>query len=73
VQVAQEAAGVAAHLTVFQRTPATTLFPRADSWYLGANIPGKRREMLIFAGGLPAYIAKCNENAERGYEGFAIS
>jgi cation diffusion facilitator CzcD-associated flavoprotein CzcO len=51
----------------------TTLFPRADSWYLGANIPGKRREMLIFAGGLPAYIAKCNENAERGYEGFAIS
>ena len=52
---------------------ATTLFPRADSWYLGANIPGKRREMLIFAGGLPAYIAKCNENAERGYEVFAIS
>jgi cation diffusion facilitator CzcD-associated flavoprotein CzcO len=51
----------------------TTLFPRADSWYLGANIPGKRREMLIFAGGLPAYIAKCNESAERGYEGFAIS
>lgn len=51
----------------------TTLFPRADSWYLGANIPGKRRETLIFAGGLPAYIAKCNENAERGYEGFAIS
>jgi cyclohexanone monooxygenase len=27
------------------------LFPRADSWYLGANIPGKRREMLAFAGG----------------------
>jgi cation diffusion facilitator CzcD-associated flavoprotein CzcO len=51
----------------------TTLFPHADSWYLGANIPGKLREMLIFAGGLPAYIAKCNENAERGYEGFAIS
>jgi cation diffusion facilitator CzcD-associated flavoprotein CzcO len=50
-----------------------TLFPRADSWYLGANIPGKLREMLIFAGGLPAYIAKCKESAERGYEGFAIS
>ena len=29
-----------------------TLFPHADSWYLGANIPGKRREMLSFAGGL---------------------
>jgi cation diffusion facilitator CzcD-associated flavoprotein CzcO len=50
-----------------------TLFPRADSWYFGANIPGKRREMLIFAGGLPAYIAKCRESAERGYDGFAIS
>jgi cyclohexanone monooxygenase len=50
-----------------------TLFPRADSWYFGANIPGKRREMLIFAGGLPAYIAKCRDSAEKGYEGFAIS
>jgi cation diffusion facilitator CzcD-associated flavoprotein CzcO len=50
-----------------------TLFPRADSWYLGANIPGKPREMLAFAGGLPAYLAKCRESAERGYEGFSIS
>jgi cyclohexanone monooxygenase len=50
-----------------------TLFPRADSWYLGANIPGKPREMLSFTGGLPAYLAKCSESAERGYEGFALS
>jgi cation diffusion facilitator CzcD-associated flavoprotein CzcO len=50
-----------------------TLFPRADSWYFGANIPGKPREMLSFAGGLSTYIAKCNESAERGYEGFTIS
>jgi cation diffusion facilitator CzcD-associated flavoprotein CzcO len=50
-----------------------TLFPRADSWYLGANIPGKPREMLAFSGGLPAYLAKCRASAERGYEGFAIS
>ena len=50
-----------------------TLFPRADSWYLGANIPGKPREMLAFAGGLPAYMEKCRESAEREYEGFAIS
>jgi cyclohexanone monooxygenase len=49
-----------------------TLFPQADSWYLGANIPGKPREMLSFTGGLSTYIAKCNESAERGYEGFAI-
>jgi cation diffusion facilitator CzcD-associated flavoprotein CzcO len=50
-----------------------TLFPRADSWYVGANIPGKPREILAFAGGLPAYMAKVRESAERGYEGFAIS
>jgi len=49
-----------------------TLFPQADSWYLGANIPGKPREMLSFAGGLSIYMAKCNESAERGYEGFTI-
>jgi cation diffusion facilitator CzcD-associated flavoprotein CzcO len=49
-----------------------TLFPQADSWYLGANIPGKRREMLSFSGGLSTYMAKCNESAKRGYEGFAI-
>ena len=50
-----------------------TLFPRAESWYLGANIPGKPREMLSFTGGLSTYMAQCNESAERGYEGFAIS
>jgi cation diffusion facilitator CzcD-associated flavoprotein CzcO len=50
-----------------------TLFPRADSWYLGANIPGKRREILSFAGGLPTYLAKCRESEDRGYEGFALS
>ena len=50
-----------------------TLFPRADSWYFGANIPGKRREMLAFAGGFATYMAACNESAERGYEGFVIS
>jgi cation diffusion facilitator CzcD-associated flavoprotein CzcO len=49
-----------------------TLFPRADSWYLGVNIPGKPREILSFTGGLATYMAKCRESAERGYEGFAI-
>jgi MFS family permease len=49
------------------------LFPRADSWYLGSNIPGKPREMLSLVGSFSTYTAKCNESAERGYEGFAIS
>jgi cation diffusion facilitator CzcD-associated flavoprotein CzcO len=57
---------------VFEAVDAT-LFPRADSWYFAANIPGKRREMLSYAGGLSTYMAICNESADRGYEGFTIS
>ena len=52
---------------------AASLFPPADPWYLGANIPGKQREFLSFSGGLPTHMARCRESAERGYEGFAIS
>jgi cation diffusion facilitator CzcD-associated flavoprotein CzcO len=50
-----------------------TLIPRADSWWVGANIPGKRREILSYAGGLGTYMEICNAVAERGYEGFAIT
>jgi cyclohexanone monooxygenase len=50
-----------------------TLIPRADSWWVGANIPGKPREMLAYAGGLGTYMTLCNESADRGYEGFVIS
>jgi cation diffusion facilitator CzcD-associated flavoprotein CzcO len=50
-----------------------TLFPRADSWYFGANIPGKPREMLAFVGGFATYMSECNESAARGYEGFVMS
>ena len=40
---------------------------------IATHNPGKLREILAFAGGLPAYMAKCRESAERGYEGFVIS
>ena len=50
-----------------------TLFPQADSWYLGANIPGKPRVFLPYIGGFGTYRKLCNEIAEKGYEGFAIS
>ncbi len=49
-----------------------TLFPRADSWYMGANIPGKRREMLNWPGGLQLYLSSCREVADAGYRGFAL-
>ncbi|MFZ6003206.1 MAG: flavin-containing monooxygenase [Actinomycetota bacterium] len=50
-----------------------TLFPRADSWYMGANIPGKPREMLNWPGGLQLYLQSCREVAATGYSGFVLS
>ena len=44
-----------------------------NSWYLGANIPGKRRVFMPYLGGFPAYVAKCEEIVANGYEGFALA
>ena len=51
---------------------ADTLFTTADSWFMGANIPGKKRVFLAYGGGLPKYRDKCNEVASKGYEGFVL-
>ncbi|MFN0090418.1 MAG: flavin-containing monooxygenase [Acidimicrobiales bacterium] len=50
-----------------------TMFMLADSWYLGANIPGKPRVFMPYPGGVGAYRKKCNEVAEAGYAGFTRS
>ena len=50
-----------------------TLFPKADSWYMGANIPGKPRQIMFYAGGQPAYFGKLHEVADADYEGFELS
>ncbi len=50
-----------------------TLFPRANSWYVGANIPGKPRVFLAYVGGFGRYRETCDDIAARGYEGFALS
>lgn len=50
-----------------------TLYPRADSWYLGANVPGKPRVFMPYAGGVGVYRETCDEIAARGYEGFVLS
>ncbi|KAJ6647438.1 Baeyer-Villiger monooxygenase [Pseudolycoriella hygida] len=50
-----------------------TLFPLADSWYQGANIPGKRRETLNFAGGIPMYISFLKDCSSDNYKGFEMS
>ncbi|KWV57841.1 cyclohexanone monooxygenase [Bradyrhizobium macuxiense] len=50
-----------------------TLYPQADSWYMGANIPGKPRIFMPYIGGVGPYRQICNEVAARGYEGFAMT
>ena len=50
-----------------------TLFSKANSWYLGANIPGKKRVFMPYVGGVANYRQRCDEVVARGYEGFAIS
>jgi cyclohexanone monooxygenase len=50
----------------------TSLYPRCNSWYLGANVPGKPRVFMPYLG-FPQYVQKCNEVVAKGYEGFAIA
>lgn len=49
---------------------ARTLYPLANSWYVGANIPGKPRVFMPYVGGITAYKEKCDEVAANGYQGF---
>ncbi|MCH6170056.1 cyclohexanone monooxygenase, partial [Pseudonocardia alaniniphila] len=51
-----------------------TLLPMAESsWYLGANVPGKPRVFMPYAGGLAAYARHCEEVAAAGYDGFRLT
>ena len=51
-----------------------TLLPMANhSWYLGANVPGKPRVFMPYAGGMARYAGVCKEVAEAGYRGFRFS
>ncbi len=47
-----------------------TLFPRASSWYAGANIPGKPRVFMPYLGGVGNYRTHCDGVAANGYDGF---
>ncbi|HUG14578.1 MAG TPA: NAD(P)/FAD-dependent oxidoreductase [Thermomicrobiales bacterium] len=50
-----------------------TLYPLANSWYMGANIPGKPRVFMPYIGGVGAYRKECDEVAAKGYDGFALA
>ena len=51
----------------------STLYPQANSWYMGANIPGKPRIFMPYIGGVGVYRQICNEVAAKGYEGFRMT
>ena len=50
-----------------------TLFPHANSWYMGANVPGKPRVFMPYIGGLPRYSEICDEVAAHDYRGFTLT
>jgi len=50
-----------------------TLFPTADTWYMGANIPGKPRVFMPNLDFVGPYRAKCDDIAAGDYPGFAFS
>jgi cyclohexanone monooxygenase len=49
-----------------------TLLPEANSWSMGANIPGKPRVFMPYTGGVGSYRAKAEKVAADGYAGFTI-
>jgi cyclohexanone monooxygenase len=50
-----------------------SLYPQANSWYMGANIPGKPRVFMPYVGGNALYQTEIDEVAEKGYTGFQLS
>jgi len=56
-----------------QDVVAPTLFQQADTWYMGANIPGKPRVFMPNLDFVGPYRAKCDEVVANDYEGFTIS
>lgn len=55
-----------------QDVVSQTLYMHANSWYLGANVPGKPRVFMPYLGGVGVYRSKCTEVAQAGYVGFEL-
>ena len=54
------------------RRAEATLFTKANSWYMGANVPDKPRVFMLFVGGFAVYNDICAEVADAGYKGFTL-
>ena len=51
----------------------STLYPLANSWYMGVNIPGKPKVFMPYVGGVHTYKQKCDDVVANGYTGFIMS
>ena len=49
-----------------------TLYPLANSWYMGSNVPGKPRVLMPYIGGVGVYREECDDIVADGYRGFVI-
>ncbi len=67
------AEGEEAWIAHHEETAGATLIAKTTSWYVGSNVPGKPRRVLSYTGGVGTYRKKCEEVAQKGYEGFALS
>jgi cyclohexanone monooxygenase len=70
-RIAADAETQEAWVAHVRRVADKTLFPRAASWYMGANIPGKPRVFMPYIGA--GYRQKCADVAAAGYEGFQLA
>jgi cyclohexanone monooxygenase len=50
-----------------------TVFTTSDSWYVGANVKGKARGILAYAGGFANYVKACDAVADNGFKGFVFT
>lgn len=50
-----------------------SLYPKANSWYMGANVPGKTQMFMAYVGGVGVYRQVCDSIAAANYEGFTFS
>jgi cation diffusion facilitator CzcD-associated flavoprotein CzcO len=51
----------------------STLFPRANSWYMGANVSGKKRVFMPYIGGFGRYRSRCDDVQGAGYDGLVLT
>lgn len=73
VAIEADASAVETWVEECNRLANGTLFPQANSWYMGANIPGKPRVFMPYIGGFAAYGRRLAEVAAGGYDGFTFA